>query len=197
MLLTNDEISQINEDSVVTSSGKEYHADVIVLAHGFKTGLHVIPFKLIGKGKVTMEEHFKEFGGPGAYKTCALNGFPNFFMTFGMCSYTSSIMFVLQSVQGPNTATGYTSLLVALESVVYQAMKVAEPVLRGEADEVEVTRKAELDYRKFIQGGFKNRVWSNSFCRSVSALFPNKTLYSHLYSGMLTRMGITLIHTRE
>lgn len=84
MHLTNDAISYIDEHSVVTSSGKRYHADVIVLANGFKTGMHVIPFKLMGKDGVTIEEHFKEVGGPGAYKSCAINGFPNFFMTFGM-----------------------------------------------------------------------------------------------------------------
>ena len=86
MLLTGDAISHIDEDSVITSSGKRYHADVIVMANGFKTGMKV-PFKLTGKGGVTMEEHFKEVGGPGAYKTCALNGFPNFFMTFGTYSH--------------------------------------------------------------------------------------------------------------
>ena len=61
------------------------------------------------------------------------------------------------------------------------AMNVAEPVFRGEADEVEVTRKAELDYRKFIHRGLKDRVWSNSFCTSVRTLFLSQAgCYAHI-----------------
>lgn len=95
-------------------------------------------------------------------------------------------MLVSQNLQGPHSVTGYTSLLVALEGVVDLAMKVAEPVFRGEADEVEVTRKAELDYRKFIQGGLKNTVWSNSFCRSVSTMFLPETKKSYSYSPVVS-----------
>ena len=73
------------------------------------------------------------------------------------------------------------------------AMNVADPVFKGEADEVEVTMKAELDYRKFIHGGHKNRVWSNSFCRSVSTMFLSKTKIILIFSsGILMNMAITL-----
>jgi len=83
MLLTNDPISHIEEDGIVTTSGKKYHADVIVMCDGYKPGLSVIPFKLTGKNGETLEEHFEAHGGVGAYKTCAFNGFPNFFLTCG------------------------------------------------------------------------------------------------------------------
>jgi len=83
MLLTNDPISHIEEDGVVTGSGKRYHAEAIIMCNGFKPGLDVMPFRLIGKNGLTLEEHFKEFGGIGAYKTCAFHGFPNFFLTVG------------------------------------------------------------------------------------------------------------------
>lgn len=91
MLLTNDEISHIEEDGVRTTSGKKYNADVIVMCHGFKVGMNVLPYKLVGKGGETLEGHWKEVGGPGAYKTCALSGFPNFFMTCGNNTPTFSL----------------------------------------------------------------------------------------------------------
>ena len=69
--------------------------------------------------------------------------------------------------------TGHTSLLIAAEVVADLAMKVAKPVLKGQAEEVEVARKAEVEYRKFIDDGHKHTVWQSGFCTSVSVLLEN------------------------
>jgi cation diffusion facilitator CzcD-associated flavoprotein CzcO len=53
---------------------------------------------VVGRGGETLEQHFETLGGPGAYNTAAVNGFPNFFM-----------------ILGPNAATGHTSALMASE----------------------------------------------------------------------------------
>lgn len=90
MLLTNDPISHIEEDGVVTASGKKHYADVIIMCNGFKPGLRVVPFSLTGRNGQTIEEHFEALGGTGAYKTCAFNGFPNFFLTGGRFLYVGS-----------------------------------------------------------------------------------------------------------
>lgn len=66
--------------------------------------------------------------------------------------------------------TGHTSLLVASEAVTGLALNVAKPVFKGQAEEVEVTREAEVGYRKFIDDGLKQTVWQNNFCTSVSVL---------------------------
>lgn len=66
--------------------------------------------------------------------------------------------------------TGHNSVLVASEAVADLAMNVAGPVFKGQAEEVEVTRKAEVEYRKFIDDGLKHTVWQNKFCTSVSIL---------------------------
>lgn len=51
-----------------------------------------------GQNGITLEEHWKRYGGPGAYNCSVMSGFPNLFM-----------------ILGPNTATGHTSALIALE----------------------------------------------------------------------------------
>lgn len=170
MLLTNDPISHIEENAVVTASGKKYHADVIVMCDGYKPGLSAIPFRLTGKNGQTLEEHFEALGGVGAYKTCAFNGFPNFFVTCG-----------------PNSVTGHTSLLIASEVVTDLAMKVAKPVFKGQAEEVEVTRKAEMEYRKFIDDGHKQTVWQTNFCTSwyMDKHGRNTSLYPYSQTHMV------------
>jgi len=83
MHLTNDLIERIGPNHVVTKQGLTYPADVIVLANGFDVLESMSPFEIIGRGGETLAQHWKEMGGPAAYNTCAINGFPNFFMTFG------------------------------------------------------------------------------------------------------------------
>ena len=61
--------------------------------------------------------------------------------------------------------------MVASETVSDLVMKIAEPVFKGQADEIEVTRQAELEYRDLIDEALKETVWSNSFCTSVSLLY--------------------------
>ena len=50
--------------------------------------------------------------------------------------------------------------------MVNYALKVVAPVLRGEADEVEVTAKAENVYLDRVQAASADRVW-NRACGNV------------------------------
>lgn len=58
--------------------------------------------------------------------------------------------------------------MVASEAVSNLAMNMAAPVFKGDAEEVEVTRKAEMEYREMIEEGLKETVFSNAYCTSVS-----------------------------
>ncbi|KAF8461856.1 4-hydroxyacetophenone monooxygenase [Kalaharituber pfeilii] len=160
--LTNDKISHIEPDGVATVSGKKYPADVIVMANGFDVRASIPGFNITGKYGETLDETFKMAGGPNAYNTCAVNGFPNFFFLFG-----------------PNSVTGYMSVLVASEYTAGYVMKLIEPVVKGQAGDVEVTKKAQVEYANIIQAELKNTVWSNSICRSWYVIESgiNSTLY--------------------
>ncbi|GKZ69748.1 hypothetical protein AnigIFM50267_004973 [Aspergillus niger] len=61
--------------------------------------LHFLSYmEVIGRGGKSVTQHWDQYGGPGAYNTSVMNGFPNFFM-----------------LMGPNSATGHTSALMAVE----------------------------------------------------------------------------------
>lgn len=56
-LVHDDPIKQIEEDRVRTSSGRNVHADAIVLAHGFETQEFLSPIEIYGKDGESLNEH--------------------------------------------------------------------------------------------------------------------------------------------
>lgn len=66
---------------------------------------------------------------------------------------------------GPNTATGHTSTIMAVENAVNYSLRVIKPVLDGEASAVEARREAEVHYSNQMQRDLKNTVWASG-CHS-------------------------------
>ena len=71
--------------------------DIIVLATGYVTN-KAVGFPIHGRDSEQLDEHWDAIGGPSAYGTIALHGFPNLFL-----------------VKGPNTVTGHTSAILVAE----------------------------------------------------------------------------------
>lgn len=124
-------------------------ADVIILANGFEVLHWLHPLEIIGRGEVSLQEVFDERGGPQMYMGSAMDGFPNFFVIFG-----------------PNTVTGHSSVVLAIENMVNYTMKLVEPVLNGDAHFVEVKKEAEIAWATDIQKSLKRTVWHIGNCRS-------------------------------
>lgn len=140
--------SQILEDvKVVANSTEVIRADVIILANGFETLNWLHPLEVIGRGGKSLEEVYNERGGPQMYMGSAMDGFPNFFVIFG-----------------PNTVTGHSSVVLATENMVNYAMKLAEPILKGDAHSVEVKQEAEMAWTADIQKSLKKRIWNIGGC---------------------------------
>ncbi|PHH90450.1 hypothetical protein CDD83_3625 [Cordyceps sp. RAO-2017] len=144
--LTNNPIVEFVPEGVRTEQGIT-KADVIVLANGYSTNNYLPGVEVIGRGGQTAEEHWQKMGGPGAYNTTLLSGFPNFFM-----------------VLGPNTLSGHTSAFMAVENSVNYSLRVMEPVLKGVADAVDVKHDAELDYVDDMQKASKRTVFMSGGC---------------------------------
>ncbi|KAK6530582.1 hypothetical protein TWF281_007423 [Arthrobotrys megalospora] len=154
VLLTKDEVTHVSENAIHTASGAEYKADVIVMATGYKTNEWIAPLEVVGRKGETLSQHWKKMGGPAAYNSTAVSGFPNFFMLFG-----------------PNSATGHTSVILATENMCQFALNIARPVLKGDASEVEVKQGAEVEYSRWVQESMKNTVFNNSTGKELKSWY--------------------------
>ncbi|KAK6337654.1 hypothetical protein TWF730_003047 [Orbilia blumenaviensis] len=152
--LTKDEVTHLSEHAIHTASGAEYKADVVIMATGFKTNEWIAPMEIVGRKGETLSQHWKKLGGPAAYNSTAVSGFPNFFMIFG-----------------PNSATGHTSVILATENMCNFALKMARPVLMGDASEVEVKHNAEVEYSKWIQEAMKKTVFNNNTGKELKSWY--------------------------
>jgi 4-hydroxyacetophenone monooxygenase len=80
--LVTEGIARFSENGVVTSDGKEYEVDVIVLATGFKANDYLWPMDIRGRKGERIEELWAK-DGARAYLGSMLPGFPNLFMIYG------------------------------------------------------------------------------------------------------------------
>ncbi|OJD38561.1 flavin-binding monooxygenase [Diplodia corticola] len=162
--LTTQPLTAVNEKSVTLGPGRVYPkrsekeeeeaertipADIIVMANGFDTTKWLHPLKVVGRDGQDLVEVMEQRGGPQAYQGTAMDGFPNFFMIFG-----------------PNTATGHSSVILATENMVNYALKFIKPIVRGDADTVEVKKEAEEDYTRDVQRSLKDTVFAAGGCNS-------------------------------
>ncbi|KAL9128333.1 MAG: hypothetical protein Q9217_002962 [Psora testacea] len=121
-------------------------ADVIILATGFDTSTYLHRLAVQGVGGKCLHEVWKERGGPSAYLSTAVHGFPNFFM-----------------ILGPNSVSGHSSAILASENVANYALQLISLVLSGKADRVEVQENAERDYTADVQQRSRDKVQPNPF----------------------------------
>ncbi|KAG0135060.1 putative monooxygenase [Tuber indicum] len=133
----------------IKSSDGIYDVDIIVLATGFQmSGKFFRGMEVLGRNGVSADKHWDGIGGIGAYNTVAIHDFPNLFM-----------------LTGPNSLTGHSSVIIAIENAVDYALRVLKPVLRGDASRVEVKEKSEKEYISWIQAELNKTVW-NTGCTS-------------------------------
>ncbi|RCI09534.1 hypothetical protein L249_3927 [Ophiocordyceps polyrhachis-furcata BCC 54312] len=140
--LSDEPIVEVLPDAVRTRDGTLTPADVIILATGFVTNQFLHGVDLVGRGGVTLDKHWSKYGGPEAYNCVALNQFPNMFM-----------------ILGPNTVTGHTSTIMAIENGVNYALRVIKPVLDDDNGVVEIKPGAEARYSREMQQALRKTVW--------------------------------------
>ncbi|KAM0248374.1 hypothetical protein ACHAQJ_009499 [Trichoderma viride] len=163
--LRDDAIEEVTPKGIRSKDGYT-EADIIVLASGFETNTFCTNIDIVGRGGVTAEEHWKSLGGPGAYNSTSLSGFPNMFL-----------------ILGPNTATGHTSTIMAVENTVNYSLRLIEPILQGEATAVDVNLDAEKQYIDQIQTDLKQTVWfsgcNNWYNRAQDGTVRNSMAYPY------------------
>ncbi|KIJ37770.1 hypothetical protein M422DRAFT_211111 [Sphaerobolus stellatus SS14] len=141
-------IELVPHDKVeVVSNGISYNGevrpiDVIILATGYSTNISITDFPITGRSGEYLEDHWNRSGGPTAYGTIAVHGFPNLFF-----------------VKGPNTGTGHTSTILVIENVLNLIIGMMKPLICGEAKEIEVRQDVETKWSATIQEASRRRVW--------------------------------------
>ncbi|KDR75986.1 hypothetical protein GALMADRAFT_139748 [Galerina marginata CBS 339.88] len=138
------EIASIVTDGIIMQDDKKVAFDVIICATGFSAG--GLQFLVRGVDS-TLQEFYDKNGGPSAYLGSTVPGFPNLYQLFG-----------------PNTATGYTSVVFTLETQVDYMMQLIKPVLERKFLSFDVTPEANNRYNTKLQGMFKDSVFT--FCGS-------------------------------
>ncbi|KAJ5537043.1 hypothetical protein N7513_010229 [Penicillium frequentans] len=142
--LTDDPIVAVQSHSILTKSGQEHPADIILLATGFSLTQYDV--EVVGCNGRTRQEHWSDFGYKEAYKSIAMSGFPNFFY-----------------VLGPNSGKGHTSTIYSIENYVDLIIQVIAPVLKDHASSVEVKSDRERIYNEMLHEAITKTIFNNSW----------------------------------
>lgn len=115
-LIHDDKVERITPTGVVTSSGREIHADAIVLATGFEVHRMLTPMEIVGQNGTTINEYWDNAheGAAQAYLGTCMPGFPNFF-----------------TLMGPNTVTGHLSVIYTVECQIGFLIRLIDPILKS------------------------------------------------------------------
>lgn len=139
--LVTDPISRILPRGIETADGKEYPADILVLATGFETTSFLAPMELFGRDGRRLNDAWRD--GAEAYLGITVTGFPNFFMMYG-----------------PNTNLGHNSILFMLECQSRYIIRCLQEVDRRGAHSLEVLPEAFASYNQRIQVELQKTVWA-------------------------------------
>lgn len=141
-----DVVVAFTEDGVIGADGREWDADFVVLATGFRATEMFAGVTYAGKGGVLLNE--KWAGTPEAYKGTLVAGFPNLFL-----------------MTGPNTqAVG--SIIGVIEAQARMIVKLITTAHDAGFSTVEVTEYAQRRYNDWLDDKMVGTVWEAGGCRS-------------------------------
>ncbi len=144
-----DAIERITETSLVTSTGTEHPADVIVLATGFRVSRMLGSLSVIGRGGRDLGEEWGE-EDPRAYLGMMVPGFPNLFISPGPNS-------------APNHAAGQN---LVSEVQVHYMIEALDFARANAARTIEPTQEAYDAFNAQIDARMPRMIWSHPKARS-------------------------------
>ncbi|PXX60196.1 cation diffusion facilitator CzcD-associated flavoprotein CzcO [Nocardia tenerifensis] len=139
-------IATLSERGIRTAEGVEHQVDCIVFATGFDVSKTGTPIPVTGRdGRVLAEEWSR---GAYAYKSVAVSGYPNLFLTFG-----------------PNSGPGHNSALVYMEAQIDYLVSAIGTILEQDLRVLDVRKERQDRYNAGMQRRLTATTW-NSGCRS-------------------------------
>lgn len=142
--LVTDDIAEVREDRIVTETGEEHPADVIVLATGFQALRVLHPMEIRGRSGRSLREIWGD-DDADAYLGITVPDLPNFFCLLG-----------------PNTFAGHGGsgvLSIELETRYVMEM-LAKMIERGIAS-VEVRQEVHDTYNERLDEALERTIWAH------------------------------------
>ncbi|CAK9435879.1 uncharacterized protein LODBEIA_P05200 [Lodderomyces beijingensis] len=173
MNLTNESIKKVVEDGIILTNGEFVKADIIVACTGYNISKS---FKLpIETTKGKSVNQYWDTEGPSAYRTLLVKNIPNLFL-----------------IGGPNSATGHSSVVMAIENGIEYYKKVAKPILEGKEKSVVVKTEAYDRWFNDIQAELRKSVFGSAFGGCVSwysngSVNSTAFAWSQLYYWYITK----------
>ena len=158
-------------DGLVAADGSVHRADVIVCATGFQTIKLLAGITVVGSGGTTLDRATS--GGAEAYRGTLVAGFPNLFLLLG-----------------PNTATGHTSALIAVEAQASYIVKCIRRLDDLGAVSLDVKPAAMRINNRDLQDRLSRTVWASPACSSWYKTAAGKIFA--IYPGYSTRLLLEL-----
>lgn len=161
--LATDGIKRFTSNGLVTESGREITADLVVLATGFQTTRLFGEMAVTGPEGHTIEETWaKEIR---AHRSVAVTGFPNLFMMYG-----------------PNSNLGHSSIIIMIEAQAAYIARLLKHAYDDGKTQIQVRPEAEEGWNRAIQSDLDKTVWSSG-CKSwykderghIFSLWPHST----------------------
>lgn len=138
-------IDRISERGIRTAEGIEHQFDCIVFATGFDVSKTGTPIPVVGRGGRVLAAEWGK--GAYAFKSVAVSGYPNLFITFG-----------------PNSGPGHNSALVYMEAQIDYIVAGVEEILARRVL-LDVNEQRQDRYNVSIQRRLRSTTW-NSGCQS-------------------------------
>jgi cation diffusion facilitator CzcD-associated flavoprotein CzcO len=147
MELVTEPVAEIREQSVVTASGTERRADVLIYATGFRATELLHGVRVSGRGGINFQRAWSE--SRCAHLGIAMSGFPNFFMLLG-----------------PNTGLGHNSVVLMIEAQIRYVMSCLKGMQQRNCSVMELTPESQRRFGEFLRRRLANTVWQSGGCRS-------------------------------
>jgi len=142
--LVDDPVTRIEADRLVTKDGREFEADVLLLATGFDVLRFITTFDVHGRSGRSLREAWED-DNARAYLGTVVPDFPNFFTLYG-----------------PNLQPGHGgSLIFVVEMQMHYVMDVIRKMSTENLGAVECREAINDAYNQRVDDAHENMVWTH------------------------------------
>ena len=162
-------VAAVTRGGIVDADGVERAVDVLVMATGFKAADYLVRFPVVGRGGLTLQEHWG--GEPRAFLGITVPGFPNFFMIYG-----------------PGTNGG--EIVTMLESQAEYAVRAVKRMVRERVTAIEVKPSFEARWYRWLQSKMPGTSWtmSRNYFAAANGKIVTQWPYGNLQYRALTKL---------